>query len=249
MIFQQLIINLRYFWEEWQWTWPLLTSSRSQIPVPGSVPTSSGLMFKLHDSDPRTVKMRKKKLLICVSDKRLPLYVSLIWGNRQCFLHFYWPYQPWHRDKEETERGSPPPHPKCWQSLHTRSEISPKSPQVTARFRTWWVSAGQCGDQTSTHFKEVHRVWPLTWGEQRGATGQGPRERGAQLGQVDGWACWVNAQSGSVETGCGPRPLRGGRARFETHCLDDVIWGTNEQRSALKNQNQYQQLPVSHLKL
>lgn len=53
-------------------------TSHPQIPVPGSVSTSSGLMFKLHDSDPRTVKMRKKKLSICVSDKRLPLYVSLI---------------------------------------------------------------------------------------------------------------------------------------------------------------------------
>lgn len=101
--------------------------------------------------------------------------------------------------------------------------MSLNATRVTGRLTCDWVSASQRGDQAGAHFKEVHGVRSLTWGEHGGAARQGARQRGAQLGQVDGRAGRVNAQSGSVEPGGGARPLGGGRTRFEAHRLDNVV--------------------------
>lgn len=243
MTFQQLIIDWRYLWEEWRWTWPFLTPTRLGTVTfclaglhgfPDCSPRISfqKQMFKLEDSDPRTVSTEeKKKLLICLSEKRIPLHVSLIWGDRRFFSHFQ-SNTTGTRDEEETERGS---HSEHLHSQRPGSEIGLKNPRWLPGYsevRIRQVSASQCGDQTGTHFKEVHGVWSLPWGEQRGAARQGPRERGAELGQVDRWARRVDAQSGSVETGCGTRPLRSGWTRFKAHRLDDVIWRSHEQRTA-----------------
>lgn len=70
MIFQQSIIDWGYLREEWKWTWPLLASTSSEIPVPGSVFISWGLMFIFHIFWPKDcAKLRKKKLLISSSEK------------------------------------------------------------------------------------------------------------------------------------------------------------------------------------
>lgn len=93
------------------------------------------------------------------------------------------------------------------------------------------TSACKRSDQTGTHFKEVHGVWSLTWGEKRGNTRQWSREGGAKLRHIVGWACKVNAQPGSVEARGGAGPLRSGRAGFKAHCFNDVIYRLQHRRT------------------
>lgn len=112
-----------------------------------------------------------------------------------------------------------------WSRPSLRTAASFKAPLTSRDAESPQVSAGQSGDQTGAHFKEVHGVGPLARGEQRGATGQGSWERGAELMQVQRWARRVDAQSGSVETGRGARPLRSRWSRFKANCLNDVICG------------------------
>lgn len=123
----------------------------------------------------------------------------------------------WSRDKEETDRGRVSKHG----LPHLGSTAGLTDSQAPVGLQQ--VSACQRGDQTGAHLKEIHGVWSLTGGEQRGASGQRPRERGAEVRRIDGRAGWVDAESGSVEAGCGPWPLRRGGARFKSHRFDDVI--------------------------
>lgn len=97
------------------------------------------------------------------------------------------------------------------------------STQHSADSKGQHTSARKCGDQTGTHFKEVHGVRSLPRGEEGGNAGQRSREGGAKLRHIVGWACKVNAQPGSVETCSGAGPLRSGRPGFKAHCFQDVI--------------------------